>query len=177
MMQYTRAAKRNLREGIKKMEQRMSTAAQVRRAFQLGRPPRPLADGEVPERLHPVAVWNRANEALSDLRTRMTTAKLNPRHVAAAIVFVERVSPEQPCFLFLEERGKTPEEVQNVAFGTLNSTDVIELGMIFVQLDEQTQHKAIFPYLFFGLNQRGMAVLRRAAAEEFTAGELLKNVN
>ena len=34
MMQYrTRAAKRNLREGIKKMEKVMSPAAQVRRDF------------------------------------------------------------------------------------------------------------------------------------------------
>ena len=40
MMQYrTRAAKRNLREGIKKMEKVMSPAAQVR-DLRLGRPPK-----------------------------------------------------------------------------------------------------------------------------------------
>jgi hypothetical protein len=175
----SRAAKRNLREGIRKMRQTMTPAAQVRREFQLGRPPRPLGEHEEPEPLHPSVLWRRANEALSDLRTRMTNAGLKPEHVAAAIIYIERSDPAQPRFMPLEQEGKTPEEMRKQAFDFLMSRgeDVIVLGMIFAQIDEQTKQKAIFPRLFFGLNQRGMDVLKRAAQAEYALGELLKNVN
>ncbi|HEY2363486.1 MAG TPA: hypothetical protein VGK36_20360 [Candidatus Angelobacter sp.] len=152
----------------------MSPAAQVRRDFRLGRPPRAVDN---PEPLHPAVVWRRAQEALADFRGRMSAASLNPRHAAAVIVFIEKADSEKPCFTFLEEKGKTSEEMQKAVFETLSRADVIALGMIFVQLDEQTQQKAIFPYLFFGLNERGMAVLKRAAELEYVVGESLNNVN
>jgi hypothetical protein len=173
----TQAAKKNLQAGVKKMEQIMSPAARVRRDFRLGRPPKPIGENEQPEPLHPVVVWRRANEAVSSFRSRMTAAELKPRHVAAAIVYVERAAPDQPRLLALEEKGKSPEEMQSAAFEVLGRPDVIALGLIFGQIDERTKQKAIFPYLFFGLNQRGMAVLKKAAAKELAAGELLKNVN
>jgi|SRR5579864_220872 len=175
----SRAAKRNLREGIQKMEKKMTPAAQVRRDFLLGRPPRPLGEHDEPEPLHPSVLWRRANESLSDIRTRMTKAGLKPEHVAAAIIYVERSTPEQPHFLYLEEKGKTPEEMRKEAFDFLvnRAEDVIVLGMILVQFDEQTKQRAIFPRLFFGLNKRGMDVLKQAANLEFTLGALLKNVN
>lgn len=168
---------KNLRAGAKKMEDAMTPAARVRREFRLGRPPKPIGENEQPEPLHPVVVWRRANEAVSSFRERMTAAKLKPCHVAAAIVYVEQTDPEQPRLLALEEEGKSLEEMQSAAFEVLGRPDVITLGMIFGQIDEQTKQKAIFPYLFFGLNQRGMAVLKRAAAVEFELGELLKNAN
>jgi hypothetical protein len=165
------------REGYKAMEKSLTSAERVRRAFKAGRPPRPLADGEVPQPLHPTVAWQRANDALSAFRARMTAAKLNSRHAEAVIIFVERATPDQPHFLFLEEEGKTPEEMRKAAFERLIREDVITLGMIFGQFDEQTKQKAIFPYLFFGLNQRGMAVLRKAAELQQEAAILLKSVN
>ncbi len=77
----------------------------------------------------------------------------------------------------LEEEGKAPEEMWKAAFEQLSREDVIALGMIFGQYDEASKQKAIFPYLFFGLNQRGMAVLRKAAELQQDASALLKNVN
>lgn len=175
----SRAAIRNLRKGIQKMEKKMSQAAQVRRDFQLGRPPRPIGEHEEPEPLHPNVLWRRATGALVDLRTRMSTVGLKPEHVAAAVIYVERANPELPHFMPLEQPGKTPEEMRQEAFDFLvrRGEDVIVLGMLFTQFDEQAKQKAIFPRLFFGLNQRGMNVLKRAAQLEYEAGELLKNVN
>lgn len=173
----TRAAKKNLQAGIEKMKEEMSAAARVRRDFRLGRPPKPLGENEEPEQLRADATWRRASEAVAAFRARMTAAKLNPQHVAAAIIFVERTNPEQPHFLFLEEKGKAPEEIQSAAFDVLSRSDVIALGMIFEQFDERTKQRAIFPYLFFGLNKRGMDVLKRAADLGLAAGELLKIVN
>lgn len=178
MTQYrTRTAKQNLREGIKKMEQGMSAAARVRRAFQLGRPLRPLAEGKVPQQLHPNVVWDRATEALSAFRARMTAAKLNPQHAEAAIIYVERDDMDKPRFLFLEDAGIMPEVTRKAAYTLLVREDVIALGVIFGQFDEQAKQKAVFPYLFFGLNQRGMAVLRKAAEIQQEAALLLRNVN
>jgi hypothetical protein len=159
------------------MEEKISPAAQVRREFRLGRPPRTLAEHEQLEPLHPTVVWRRANEAVSSFRARMTAAKLNPRHVAAAIVYVEQAQSDQPRFLPLEEKGKSPEDVQSTAFEALSRSDVIALGMIFVQLDEQIQKKITFPHLFFPLNKRGMDVLKKAAALEFDVLERLKTAN
>jgi hypothetical protein len=173
----SRVAKKNLREGIKKMEKTMSPAAQVRRDFRLGRPPRPIGENERPQPLHRTVAWQRAVDALASFRVRMTGANLNPGHVAAAIIFIEGTNQDQPHFLFVEEKGKTSEEMQKTAFEQLGRDDVIALGMVFVQVDEQTKQRSIFPYQFFGLNQRGIAVLRRAVELEFAAGEMLKNVN
>ena len=175
----SRVAKKNLREGIKKMEDEMSPAAKVRRDFRLGRPPRPapLDEEGHPEQLHPKVAWTRANEALSDFRRRMDAAKLNPQHAAAAIVYVIQADPDSPRLLPLEETGKTPEELQLAAFDTLGRPDVIALGVLFAQFDERTRKKAIFPYLFFGLGERGMAGLKKAASIEFEMTEMLKNAS
>lgn len=175
----SQAAIRNLKKGIKKMQQKMTLAAQVRRDFQLGRPPRALAEHEEPEPLHPAVLWRRATETLSDFRGRMVNAGLKPEHVAAAVVYVERPNADVPHFLPLEEPGKTGEEMRKQISDFLIShgEDMIVLGMIIVQFDEQSKQRAIFPRLFFGLNKRGMDVLKKAAELEYAAGELLKNVN
>ena len=152
----------------------MSPAARVRREFQLGRPRRPLPDGE---RLRPSVLWQRATDALNDFRARMSAAKLNPAHAEAAVVFVEQSDPDQPQFLFLELPGRTPEEVRNAALEFLTREDVIELGMLFSQFDEQTKQRATFSYMFYGVNQRAMDILKRAAAERFVAEEMLKHTN
>lgn len=169
----SRAAKRNLREGIKKMEKVMSPAAQVRRDFRLGRPPKP---GEsLP--LHRTVVWQRASDALASFRTRMRGAKLDPRHVTAAIVFIESANPDQPHFLLLDEEGKTPEQSREVAFKELGRDDVIALGMIFRQFDDRSKQQSTFPYQFTGLTERGIAVLRKAADIQDKATALTKTPN
>lgn len=169
----TQAAKKNLREGIKKMEKVMSPAAQVRRDFRLGRPPKP---GEaVP--LHRLVVWQRATDALSNLRARMSAANLNPNHVSAVIVFIELTDPETPRLLLLEKEGKTPEQCREAAFETLGRDDVIALGMVFKQFDEQSRQQTTFPYQFMGLTERGVYVLRTAATSLVAVGELTKVVN
>lgn len=177
--EYGRTAKRNLREGAKKMESAMTAAARVRREFQLGRPPKALGENEHPEPLHPAVLWKRATEALEDFRKRMTSAKLNPQHARAAVIYIESTAPELPRFLPLEEEGESSEERRKnvVEFLMSRSDDVIVLGMIFEQWDEEAHKKAIFPKLFFGLNAKGMAVLRHAAEVVFEAGEFGKNVN
>jgi hypothetical protein len=174
MVEYrSREARRNLREGIKKMEKTMSPAAQVRRDFRLGRPPKP---GEsLP--LHPLVVWKRAMESLLRFRTLMSLAKLRPEHVTAAIVYIESADADQPRVLLLEQEGKTEEECKKAVFEQLGHDDVIALGMIFRQFDERDKKQATFPYQFTGLNARGIAVLRKAAELQVRAGELMKNGN
>lgn len=155
----------------------MTPAARVRREFRLGRPPRTLADHEQMEPLHPTVVWRRANEAISSFRERMVGAKLNPRHVEGAIIFVEQSAPEEPRFLALEERGKTPGQMEVAAFEVLSRPDVLALGMICAQHDDGAKQRAIFPYLFFSLNKRGMDVLKKAAAMQYAVVEMLKDAN
>src|ERR1700712_3081881 len=96
----TETAKGNLREGIKKMGQAMSPAAKVRRDFRLGRPPK--AGESLP--LHRMVVWQRATDALSNLRARMTAAGLNPEHITAAIVYIEAVNPDLPRVLLMQDQ-------------------------------------------------------------------------
>ena len=155
----------------------MTAAARVRRDFQLGRPPRPLAEGEVPEPLHPVVAWKRATDALADFRARMTAAGLKPEHAEALIVYVRLADLDIPRIVLLEEPGKTAEEMRRAALETLGAEDVITLGMIFQQHDEQTGQRAFFPRLYFGLSKRGMDMLKRAAQEQFEGAELLKKVH
>lgn len=144
----------------------MTTAARVRREFRLGRNPKP---GEsLP--LHPRVVWERAYVAQERFRTLMSLEKLNPKHVEAAIVFIEESNPDQPRFVLLSEgEDRVKEE--------LSRPDVIALGMLFQQFDTEKKQRAIFPYLFVGLNERGMAVLKKAAAIQYNYGTLTKDVN
>jgi len=163
---YSRAARRNLKAGSKKMEENMSTAARVRRQFRLGRNPKP---GEsLP--LHPRVVWERAYTALERFRTMMSLEKLSPKHVDAAIVFIEESNPDQPHFVLLSEgEDRVREE--------LSSPDVIALGMLFRQFDAEKKQQSTFPYLFVGLNERGMAVLKKAAEIQCKYAALTKDVN
>lgn len=124
--------------------------------------------------LRPAVLWQRAVDALASLRARMQAAELRPEHVEAAIVYVQRADPDQPHRFLLEEPGKAQEGIRESAKALFASEDVIPLGMIFLQYDEQTGQRAIFPYLFFGLNQRGMAVLRKAAEREIAAAEMIQ---
>ena len=156
----------------------MTAAARVRRDFQLGRPPRPLAEGEVPEPLHPVVAWQRATAALADFRARMAAAGLKPEHAETLIVYVHLADMDTPRIVLLEEPGKTTEELRRTALETLGAEDVITLGMLFQQHDEQTGQRAIFPRQYSGLSltKRGMDVLKRAAQMQFAGAELLKKV-
>lgn len=162
---------RNLKAGAKKMEDSMTAAARVRREFRQGRPPKPVED---PAQLKPTAVWKKASDALTDLRRRMTDAKLNPAHVGAEIVYVTQESPDDPERLLMCGEGRTDEEWRDEALKELAKDDVIVLGMLFVQYDAQSGTQAIFPHLFVPLNARGMAVLRKEAETQHNAQALLK---
>ena len=172
----SQAAKKNLREGVRKMEEEsMSPAARVRREFRLGRPPKKVED-VLP--LHPVVVWNKAADALSDFRARMATAKLDPDHVEAAIVFIEMADQDAPKLLALEqETGEPSEKCRQATFKQLSRSDVIALGMIFRQFDKKRKSATVFPYQFMGLNDRGLAVMRRAATETHEKSARLTKVN
>jgi|SRR5579884_3941491 len=174
---YTRQAKKNLYKGAKKMEESMTPAARVRREFQLGR--RPKAQNELLP-LHPSVVWKRATEALAQFREMMQSAKppLNPKHAQALIVFIDTANPDYPQFLLLEDEvGKPSESCHAKVLETLSRGDVIALGLLFCQFDEKKKQQAIFPRLLMGLNERGMAVLKKAAETQNRGMTLFKNVN
>ena len=154
----SRAAKKNLREGIEKMEGTMSPAARARRDFRLGRPPKP---GETLP-LHRTVVWKRAGEALLRFRALMALEKLQEKHVIGAIVYIESADENKPHILLLEDAGKTSEDCRQAAFEQLGRDDVIAIGMIFSQFDEREKKQVTFPYQFTGLSPQGIAVLRRA---------------
>jgi hypothetical protein len=149
------------------------TAAQVRRDFRSGNPPKP---GEALP-LRRLVAWRRAMEALSDLRARMSAANLNPKHAVAAIVYVAEAAPDKPELLFLESEQRTPEQCQMDAYATLDRDGVIAIGMVFDQYDEQSGQLVTFPYQFTGLNDRAIVVLRKAAEvpQRFTSAA--KTVN
>lgn len=166
----TPAGKKRLQAGIKKMENTMSPAAQVRRNFRLGRPPK--AGESLP--LHRTVVWQRATDALEKLRGEMRAAKLDAKHVTAAIVYIESTDPTAPHVIPLGEEGKSLDDIRPVAFETLGRDDVLAIGMVFAQYDEQAKKQAIFPYQFTGLSPDGIAVLRKAATDQDEAMALLK---
>jgi hypothetical protein len=170
---HTRAAKQNLREGIKKMEKVMTVAAQVRRDFRLGRNPKP---GEsLP--LHPRVVWNRAMEALLSFRTLMTVEKLKPADVTAAIVYITEEDPNTPRFLLLEQPGKSEEEIKTSVFERLGRPDALAIGMLFRQWDAEKNQQTTFPYQFTGLSVGAIAILRKAAEVQGKMSALTKDVN
>ena len=82
MTPRTQAAKRNLREGIKKMEKVMSPAAQVRRDFRLGRPAKPgdviiaygIGFGDVTPSILPGLVVGQSNTLASPVTISFGTA-------------------------------------------------------------------------------------------------------
>jgi hypothetical protein len=156
-------ATKNLREGIRKMESNMSVAAQVRREFRLGRPPKAV---EEVEPMHRTVVWKKATDALSNFRERMVAATLNPAHVDARIVYVTLAKPDTPLQLQIDGPPKDAEVWKQEALETLGADDVLALGMIFLQYDAAAEHQSIFPYQFTGLSERGQAVLRRAAMDQ-----------
>jgi len=159
------------------MGETMTPAAQVRRDFRLGRPPK--AGDALP--MHRTVVWQKAMDALAAFRARMTAAKLNPNHATAAIVFIELADPDRPHMLLLEEEiGKPSENCRQKAFEQLGRDDVIALGMVFRQFDAEKGKEGEFtrfPYQFTGLNERGIAVLRKAVELWHEAGKLTKAVN
>jgi hypothetical protein len=107
----------------------------------------------------------------------MIAAKLKPEHVSALIVYIEMANPDEPHVLLLESPDKTAEQMQAAAFEQLGRDDVIALGMLFTQLDEQAEpnkQQVIFPYQFMGLNERGIAVLKEAATRQHNAISLTK---
>lgn len=167
----SRAAVKNLRAGIKKMENTMTPAALVRREFRLGRPPKPVED---PAQLKHTVVWKKASDALADLRARMSAAGLRPEHVGAEIVYVTQNAPDTPERLLMCGQGRTDDEWRDEALSRLAQDDVIVLGMLFTQFDEQSGTQAIFPHLFVPLNARGMDVLKREALRQHNAIAQLK---
>jgi hypothetical protein len=106
----------------------------------------------------------------------MSAAGLNPQHVAALIVYIDSANPDKPRFLSIEEEGKTPDECRGAAFEKLGD-DAIALGMIFRQFDERSKQQTAFPYQFVGLNERGVGVLRGAAAAQVAVAEMMKGIN
>lgn len=172
---YTREAKRNLRKGAKKMEEAITSAARVRREFQLGRPPK-LQNEMLP--LHPSVVWKRATESLASFRELMSKEDLKPYHAQAVIVFIDSAHPDNPQFLHVEDEvGKPSESCHKKVLETLSRTDVIALGLLFYQFDEEKEQRSIFPRLLMGLNERGMEVLKKAAIVQNGAMTLFKTVN
>ena len=165
----SRGAVKNLREGIKKMGKVMTPAALVRREFQLGRRMKP---GEMVP-LHRTAVWQKATDALANLRERMTAANLNPEHVTASIIFIEIAAPDTPQMIALDKPGRSLEECRELVFETIGRDDVIALGLIMQQYDEAANQTAAFPYFFMRLNERGMAVM--LAAAEIRQKEVARN--
>jgi len=171
-MTRTEAAKMNLRKGIKKMGKVMSPAATVRRDFRLGRPPKP---GEsLP--LHRLTVWQRATEALANLRARMSAAKLNPEHVKAAIVYYQPPDTN-PHLLLLESEQRTDEQCKMDAFETLGRDDVFAIGMVFDQYDELSGQQITFPFQFTGLTEDMIVSLRLAAELPHGLAGLARIVN
>jgi hypothetical protein len=158
----TAAAQRNLRRGIKKMEKVMTKAAQVRRDFRLGRPPKPSES--LP--LHRAIVWKRATDALANFRERMRAAGLDPNHAKAAIVYVMEKDPTKPHFLLLESDSRPVEECQVAAYRKLGGNDVLAIGMIFDQYDAESGQTTTFPHQFTGLSAEAMEVLKEAARAE-----------
>ena len=152
----------------------MTPAARVRREFQLGRPAK--STDMLP--LHPSVVWQRATESLSSLRQRMKAVGLKPDHAQAVIVFIESANPDHPRFLHLEDEvGKHSESCRKKVLETLSRGDVIALGLLFNQFDEEKKQQAIFPRLLMGLNERGMAVLKKAAQLQNQGMGLFKTMN
>lgn len=149
----TRAAKQNLRAGIKKMEDTMSPAAQVRRQFRLGRPPK----GE--SLLHPKVAVDKAVSLLADFRERMQKAKLNPEHVGALIVGVREGNPDEPVLIKIDRDN---------AIATLSAPDIAAIGCIFWQRDGDKE--VDFFVQFTGLSERGLNVLKQASTKRAALG-------
>ena len=156
------AAKENLQRGIRKMQTSMTPAARVRRNFQLGRPKK-SPDRDEP--LHPAVVWQRANAALADFRSRMAGAKLDPSDATAFIVYVMPPNFDDPHHLALDGDS-------DAALSALGKPDVLALGLVFVQVDRQAGtggQRAYFPYQFVGLSLRAQAALRRGGEQLMSA--------
>jgi len=145
----TNDALKNLKKGVKKMEKNMSPAARVRRDFRLGRPPK----GQLP--LHPRVAWEKADSLLTDLRKRMQEAGLRMDHVKGEIVAIRDNDPDEPVFVSVAK--------QEAAIETLSAPNIIALGCVFRQFDEQMKQGATFFVQFTGLSERGLAVLKKAA--------------
>jgi hypothetical protein len=107
----------------------------------------------------------------------MTEAGLLAKHAEGLIVYVRREDPSMPQVFLLELPGMSQEERQRAALETFASIDVIALGMLFKQYDAEAGREAIFPYLFFGLNQRGMDILKQAAALQAAGTAILQTPN
>ncbi len=145
----TRAAKKNLREGIKKMEDVMSPAAQVRRQFRLGRPPK----GQLP--LHPKVAVDKASALLADFRQRMQAVGLKAEHVDGLLIGVREANRDEPVFIPIE---------RDSAIATLSAPDIIAVGCIFRQHDEREGKDIDFFMQFTGLSEQGLNLLKKAAS-------------
>jgi hypothetical protein len=156
----TRTAKKNLREGIKKMESDMSAASRVRRQFRLGRPPKSVLP------LHPRVAVDKAEALLSDFREMMKVEGLKPEHVDTLIVAIREAAPDEPLFISLVNR--------DAAIAALSAPDTIALGCVFGQFDAKQGQTVEFPVQFGGLNERGINVMRKAVAKQFVARALAK---
>ncbi|MGI4755929.1 MAG: hypothetical protein ACRYGF_03670 [Janthinobacterium lividum] len=157
----TEAGIQNLRRGIKKMANTMTTAAKVRRDFRLGRP----AKAAEPQPLHRAVVWDKAEKALASFRQRMTAAGLNPAHAEACIVYVTMEARLKAEYIPIEGDNRSAEEIRAAAYEILGRDDVLALGMVFHQFDEEAKKNAYFPFQFMGLSNDGVLVMRHATTE------------
>ena len=170
----TPTATENRRQGIAKMESEMTPAARVRRAFQLGRPRKPE---QLP--LHPAVVWERAKEALGDFRSRMVAVELDPKDATAFIIYIELATPTIPRWLHMEREGVSREDARAEVYAKLAGVGAMALGMVFLQTDTAAKAKqlATFPYLFTGLSETGVALLKLACKIHFDGVEASRNSN
>lgn len=159
MTRFTEEAISNLRKGAAKMERVMTPAAKIRRDFRSGRPPKD-ADA-LP--LHPSVVWQRSIGALTDLRTRMEAAKLDPKHATASLVLITEENPIEPILFSIGTEAKSLEQLRTDLFALLASGSAMAIGLIFRQYDEEAKNIAFFPYQFTGLSEAGVLVLKIAA--------------
>ena len=156
-------ALKNLKRGVKKMEKAMSPAAEVRRQFRLGRPPK----GTLP--LHPTTAWQKAESLLADFRQKMQAKKLRPEDVDGQIIGVREADPGEPVFISLADR--------EAALRTLSAPDIIAIGCIFRQHDSKSKENIDFFVQFTGLSEQGLGVLRKAAEMQHNMGRLISSQN
>jgi hypothetical protein len=116
----------------------------------------------------------------------MAAEGLKPKHVEAHIVYVKASNEDNPLSLQVDGGpSKSDEQWKHEALEALKDDDVLALGMVFIQYDAAAKGGAgqlvYFPHQFMGLSERGIAVLRKAAAaleaDNSRALERMRNVH
>ena len=163
---YSRAAKRNLKAGSRKMEENMSTAARVRRQFRFGRPPKST------EHLRPLIAVDKAEVSLADLRNRMRQAGtkwFKDEHVRAMLVTVDGTDAR---ITSVDNREKM--------LANLTRPGAYALGCVFVQFDADAGNSgqnAYFYVPFIGLTDDERVTIQAASARWAAENARLEGMN